>query len=274
MGVVQQGNIIVKVWNWLNKKVYRDAESIVTLGKLMARRLTASNNLSLEKINIIPPWVDTDFIKPIVYENNPLARKFNPEGKHVVLYSGNMGISHDIDSLLGAAKRLRIRNDLLFLFIGGGDKYQTVVDYQASNQLDNIAVYPYQAESDLPHTMTLASISLVALDIGAQELMIPSKVFYYMAAGSAVIGICNDENGLRNVIKGAECGICVKSGSPQRLADEIVSLIDDNKRLDCYRKNARKAAISNYSRVAGVDQFISLFRKVGWIERINIKSIH
>ena len=48
--------------------------------------------------------------------------------------------------LLGAAKRLRNRSDILFLFIGGGDKYQAVFDYQATNQLDNIAVYPYQEE--------------------------------------------------------------------------------------------------------------------------------
>ena len=37
--------------------------------------------------------------------------------------------------------------------------------------------------------MALATVSLVALDVGAEELMVPSKVFYYLAAGSAVIGI-------------------------------------------------------------------------------------
>ena len=259
MSVVQQSNIIVKIWNWLNKKVYRDAKSIVTLGKHMAKRLSTSNDLSLSKISIVPPWVDTDFIKPLAYENNPLAKNFNPGGKHIVLYSGNMGISHDIDTMLGAAKQLRNREDIVFLFIGGGDKYQTVVDYQKSHQLDNIAIYPYQEESDLPYTMTLASISLVALDGGAQELMIPSKVFYYMAAGSVVIGICSGESELNDIINTCDCGVCMEPGDPQNLADKIEKLLQNPKELDAYRYNSRKLVIDTYGREIGIKRFISLF---------------
>jgi glycosyltransferase involved in cell wall biosynthesis len=259
MGVVQQNNIIVKIWNWLNKKVYRDSKSIVTLGKHMAKRLSTSNDLSLSKISTIPPWVDTDFIKPLAYENNPLAKNFNPEGKHVVLYSGNMGISHDIDSMLGAAKQLRNRDDILFLFIGDGDKYQTVVDYQKSHQLDNIAIYPYQEESDLPYTMTLASISLVALDGGAQELMIPSKVFYYMAAGSAIIGICSGESELNDIINTCDCGVCMEPGNPKSLANKIEKLLQNPKELDAHRYNSRKLVIDTYGKEIGIKKFISLF---------------
>ena len=259
MGVVQQNNIVVKIWNWLNKKVYRDAKSIITLGKHMAKRLSTSNDLSLGKISIIHPWVDIDFIKPLAYKNNPLAKKFNPKGKYVVLYSGNMGISHDIDTMLGAAKQLRNREDIVFLFIGGGDKYQTVVDYQKSHQLDNIAIYPYQEESDLPYTMTLASISLVALGGGAQELMIPSKVFYYMAAGSAVIGICSGESELNDIINTCDCGVCMEPGDPQNLADKIEKLLQNPKELDAYRYNSRKLVIDTYGREIGIKRFISLF---------------
>ena len=259
MSVVQQSNIIVKIWNWLNKKVYRDAKSIVTLGKHMAKRLSTSNDLSLSKISIVPPWVDTDFIKPLAYENNPLAKNFNPGGKHIVLYSGNMGVSHDIDTMLGAVKQLRKRDDILFLFIGGGDKYQAVVDYQKSHQLDNIAIYPYQEESDLPYTMALASISLVALDGGAQELMIPSKVFYYMAAGSAVIGICSGESELNDIINTCDCGVCMEPGDPQNLADKIEKLLQNPKELDAYRYNSRKLVIDTYGREIGIKRFISLF---------------
>ncbi len=262
MGVVQQSDIVVKIWNWLNKKVYRDAKSIVTLGKYMANRLSVSNNLSFSKINIIPPWVDTDFIKLLAYKNNPLAKKFNPKGKYVVLYSGNMGISHDIDSMLRAAKQLRDRDDILFLFIGGGDKYQAAVDYQNSHQLDNIAIYSYQEESDLPYTMTLASISLVALGDGAQELMIPSKVFYYMAAGSAIIGICSGKNELKDIIRICDCGICTDPGNSDKLASTIEKVLGNNALLDKYQHNARLGAEERYSKKIGVRYFIELMIKV------------
>jgi len=262
MGVLQKNNIVIKVWNWLNKKVYRDARSVVTLGKHMVRRLSVNNNLALDKISTIPPWVNTDFIKPLNYEDNPLVKKFNPEGKHIVLYSGNMGLSHDIDTMLKAAKILRNRSNILFLFIGGGDKYQTVIDYQVSNKLDNIAVYPYQAESDLSYTMTLASISLVALVGGVQELMIPSKVFYYMASGSAVIGICSGENELNYIINTCDCGICINPGSADQLSSSIEKLLDNDDLLKKYQQNARLGAIEKYSSTSNIKHFIDLMRKI------------
>jgi len=262
MGVLPKNNIVIKVWNWLNKKVYTDARSVVTLGKHMVRRLSVSNNLALDKISIIPPWVNTDFIKPLAYEDNPLAKKFNPEGKHIVLYSGNMGLSHDIDTMLKAAKKLRNRSDILFLFIGGGDKYQTVVDYQVNNQLNNIAVYPYQAESNLSYTMTLASISLVSLVGGIEELMIPSKVLYYMASGSAVIGICPGENELNYIINTYDCGICVNPGSADQLSFSIEKLLDNDDLLKNYQNNARLAAIEKYSNTSNIKKFIDLMRKI------------
>ena len=259
VGVVKSNNLLVKAWHWLNQWVYRDAKSVVTLGRHMAARLAKSNALDLEEIVIIPPWVDTHSIKPVPYQKNPLAKKFNPDGRHVILYSGNMGISHDIDTMLEAAKLLKDRDDILFLFIGGGDKYQTVVKYQKDNQLNNIAVYPYQPETDLPYTMTLATISLVALGGGAQALMIPSKVFYYMAAGSAVVGIFSGENELKDIIDSSECGVYIKPGDAAGLADKIKQLLLDVGKLELYRQSSRESVINMYDRKICIERFSVLF---------------
>ena len=144
------------------------------------------------------------------------------------------------------------------MFIGGGDKYQSVVDYQTANQLDNIAAYPYQKESDLPYTMTLATISLVALDGGSQELMIPSKVYYYMAAGSAVIGICSGESELNDIINSCNCGFCMEPGNPKNLADKIERLLQNPKELDVHRYNSRKFIIDSCGKEIGIKRFVSL----------------
>lgn len=274
MGVLGANNPVVWLWNRMNKMVYRDAEVVITLGEYMAQRLRSNCKRCDVDIEVIPPWADIHSITPLSYESNPLSQEFNPEVKSIVLYSGNMGISHDIGSMLQAAKYLSDRQDILFLFIGAGECWQIAVDFKSENALTNIEVYPFQSEERLPYTMTLATLSLVALDEGAEELMVPSKVFYYLAAGSAVVGICKGGNELRDVVERAECGVCVPSGSPRQLADEIVSLIDDNNRLDRYRKNARTAAIANYSREAGVDQFISVFTRMGWIDRGYIGGVY
>ena len=39
MGIISKKNIIVKLWRWINYKVYRDASVVVTIGHHMAKRL-------------------------------------------------------------------------------------------------------------------------------------------------------------------------------------------------------------------------------------------
>lgn len=266
MGGLGVNNPFIKFWDRMNKMVYRDADLVITLGEHMARRIRAKCHGSNVNVEVIEPWADVNSIAPLSYESNPLSQRFNPEGKNVVLYSGNMGKSHDIESMLEAAKLLSHRQDILFLFIGSGACWQTALNFKSEHALTNLEVYPFQEENHLPYTMTLATISLVALDEGAEGLMVPSKLFYYLAAGSAVIGICKGKNELKDIIEEADCGTCVPPSSYQKLATKIIDLIDDKSRVYSYRKNARNAAVLYYSREVGISRFISAFNKAGWIE--------
>lgn len=264
MGMLNKRSPIVKGWRWINRKVYRDAEVVVTLGGWMAARLMQPEQEEFSPV-VIPPWADTGRVLPLSASENPVSQRFNPQGKQIVLYSGNMGISHDIDSMLEAARRLRNRDDLLFLFIGNGQKWGEVERFKQEYQLKNIELYPFQPEELLPMTMALATISLVALDRGAEGLMVPSKLFYYLAAGSAVIGICRENNELRDVISDHECGLCVEPGTPDLLAAAIEGMLDNASCLEKYRQNARKAAVEQYSKEAGVGRFVSTLQQVGML---------
>lgn len=266
-GFLSSTSMIVKVWRWLNAKVYRDAQKIITLGDIMAKRLSTQFAVKSGQVEAIPPWVDVNFIRPLTYEDNPLSVEFNPDGKTVILYSGNMGISHDIDSMLEAALLLRDREDILFVFIGLGEKWNEAKLFPKKHSLGNVKVFPFQTEDRLPNTITLGAISLVALDQGMEELMVPSKVFYYLAAGSSIIGICQGQNELQNVIGKSECGICIPPQSPIQLAQEISSLVDNRSRMLGFQKNARKAAVKYYSREIGVNNFVSVLRSVGIMRR-------
>ena len=96
--------------------------------------------------------------------------------------------------------------------------------------------------------MSLADIALVSLDDGAEGLMIPSKMFYYMAAGAAIIGICKGENDVSEIIQNSSCGIIVEPKNPKRLAITIKDLAIDTKKLNEFKESARKSAVANFSR--------------------------
>ena len=265
MGMLRESGLIVSLWRMINNIVYENALIVITLGERLATRLSENMPVNCDKPAVIPPWADTDKIRPLISSENLLVDRFNPENRKVILYSGNMGISHDIDSIFEAAKLLKNREDVLFVFIGSGEKWQDARDFGEHHGLDNIQVHPFQPEENLPYTMALASISLVALDKGAEGLMVPSKLFYYLAAGSAVIGICEDDNELRDIIEGAGCGYCVRSGNPAALAKTIEGLLDDEDALTRARRAARNLAEQTYSRTAGVQKFVTELQKAGLI---------
>ena len=250
-GVLNQNSFAVKLWRLMNQRVWNRSIAVYTIGNVMAENLTKRFNVKSTKlghVGVIPPWADTNKIKPIEKIDNPLSDELGQEGKITILYSGNMGISHDIDSILQAAKILKNEGNIAFLLIGEGEKWQDAVDFQKNNGLSNLQVLPFQPEERLPYTMALADIALVALDEGAQGLMIPSKMFYYMAAGAAVIGICKGRSDMSEIVQNSRCGVIVEPKNPEELAVVIKGLSKNVEKLNELKKLSRKSAEVNFSR--------------------------
>jgi len=195
-------------------------------------------------------------------KENPFARNFigNIDG-FIVLYSGNMGASHDIDSMLGAALILRDNNDINFIFIGEGDKYKDIERFIHHHKLTNVALFTFQPENMIKYTLPLADISLVSLDQGMEDLMIPSKSFYYLAAGSALIAIANDESELSDLIDSSRCGALVPPGNPNILAETIENLTSNSRHLSIMKTNAREIAENRYSREICTSKFSKFLRQ-------------
>ncbi|WP_257264261.1 glycosyltransferase family 4 protein [Endozoicomonas sp. ONNA2] len=259
-GVLSEVSIVTRLWRKVNRSVWEKAAAVYTIGPVMAEKLAAQFDplrTPLGKVGIVPPWADTQRIQPIPKLDNPLADELGQAGVITVLYSGNMGISHDIDSMLEAARLLRSRQDIKFLFIGEGAKWQDACEFRDKHQLNNLDVLPFQPEEKLPYTMALGDIALVALDKGAEGLMVPSKMYYYLAAGSAVIGICHGRNDVSETLNKADCGITITPGMPDELEKTISMLADDPERLCLLRKKARRAAVNTYSRAVCTGLFIN-----------------
>ena len=244
-------SFIVKFWRLINKKVWNRAFAVYTIGSVMAENLSKQfnvKNTNLARIGVVYPWVDIERIKPILKNHIPLSSTLGQKDKITVLYSGNMGISHDIDSILNAAKILKNQINISFLLIGEGAKWKEAVEFKKENNLNNLQILPFQPEDKLPFTLSLADIALVSLDEGAEGFMVPSKMFYYMSAGAAVIGVCKGINDVSNIILKSNCGITIEPKKPKELANIIKVLAEDKKKLKNFKINSRQSAVLNFSR--------------------------
>jgi glycosyltransferase involved in cell wall biosynthesis len=253
---------VVRIWKTLNRTYYRNAEMVFTIGKYMSTNIASYMDGNTNKVKVVYPWVDTDVFHRKIPAINPLYRQYNPMGKKIILYSGNLGSNHDIESIMRAAEVLLHNEEILFLIFGTGDKWSYAERYVKQNKLDNVKMFPLQDEELLPFTLSLADISLVALENGAGELMVPSKLLYYMATGSAIVGICDKRNDVHDIVIENQCGIIVDVGSYRELAQKIEELCQNSSLLSQYKKNSREATLKIFSKTSGLNQVCSIFNEI------------
>ena len=78
--------------------------------------------------------------------------------------------------------------------------------------------------------------------------MVPSKAYYYMAAGLALVIISDRENDLTDMVETHQCGVWIKSRDIEGLASAIVGLHEKPAMLLKYKQAAREVAVRYYSR--------------------------
>lgn len=206
-GYFSPNSSIGKKWRDLNRKAFHHAKRLFTISDGMRDVLT--QYAAAERWEVVYPWVDTSFIKPIPKSENPFVRKYGLQDKIVFSYSGNMGATHDLMPLMYLAKEVKGRSDFFFLFIGDGTERDKLAGFAKDNELTNTLFLPFQDPKTLPYSFTAADIGVVALSGAASQLSIPSKTFYQMAAGNAILCIAEQESEIARLIKNNNCGFIV-----------------------------------------------------------------
>lgn len=235
-GYIKKDSFIFRFWDRMNLKTYKNADRIFTISDVMKKIISRTTNKS--KIEVVYPWVDTSFIRPILKSKNWFIDKHKLKGKRVILYSGNMGVTHDFMTILNSAVKLNnIDSDFHFLFIGDGVQKNDLVRFATKHELKNITFLPYQEASVLPYSFTSADFGVVTLGTGAEGLSVPSKTFYQLAAGLCIIAISEKGSEIENLVNSNNCGISINPGDTVTLYKFIQSITDDE--LDLYKENSR-----------------------------------
>ena len=269
LGKMSKRGLLTRMWRWFNNIVWQNAEVIFTIGDDMAIKLESmfkTNRTRLGHVAVIFNWVDHHFIEPLPKEENWFAQKYGQVDKFTVLYSGNLGATHDLETILEAAKELDNFNDIQFLIIGDGYKRTYIEKFIDQKQLSNLLLLPFQPENVLPYSLTTGDVAVITLSKGVEGLSVPSKVYYAMASGSALLCICSGNNGLKNIIKKHQCGISIEPGDVNGFISSIKRFYEDTIFLKTCKRNARKAVESYYTK-----KNIEKYRKI-LVDELNLLS--
>jgi len=260
LGVIPENHWLGKIWQNLNIRVWRRSKEIIVLSSSMKQRIASICPEVEDKINVIHSWANPDAIVPIPKKENWFAWKHNLVDKFTVLYSGNMGRCHDMDTIIAAAKELK-DEPIQFVFIGGGAKRKEVVQEAERFELTNFVFLPYQDKDVLPYSLTACDVSLVSVDVGMESLVAPSKLYPALAAGRPVAVICSKDSYLKELITDARCGSSFENGDGHGLAEFIRLLSSDRQLAERMGQEGREYLQANFTPEVISKEYLRVLRR-------------
>ena len=264
LDVLKENGFISKFWRRVNRASYTNASKLIVIGDDMKRLIEERlPEIPQENYVLIHNWSDKNNVHPVEKEENVFIKEQGLEGKKILLYSGNMGRTHNIESILDAAIELDGKmDDVVFVFIGGGIKKDLVKKHIEEKRSSNIIQLPFQPFEILAHVLSSATFSFVCLDDDFTGMSVPSKSYGIMASGTPILGLLRSDSEIAQTIKKHDSGWVWNGESSKSLSSVILEILDDEAGITKKGKNALSSFESNYDLAISVGKYNEMLKTV------------
>ena len=236
--------------------VYRRADRVVVLSTDMKEHFVASG-VDVSRIHVIPNWTDPHAVYPIK-ESNEFRDLAELNGQFVVMYSGNIGLSQRLETVLGAAETLKDNKQVAFIFVGDGASREQFENDAKRRELANVRFFDYQPKAKLAHSLSAADLHLVLLDPSLAPFLMPSKIYSVLASGTPCVVLSSEECELSNIVMENEVGTVCEPNDSEELVRQILMFADDPDLVRMAGDTARELAVSVYCRENSVAEFAAM----------------
>ncbi len=261
LGRMSPRNPVVRGLSWLSGFVYRKADRVVVLGPYMADRVELKG-VAADRIETIPVWSRREEVYPIPRESNALRKSLGLGDAFVAMYSGNLGLAHSFDEVVEAARRLRDRSDVLFLFAGAGPRLGEVKAAREREGLANIRFLDYVPRSHLHMSLSMADAHLISMRPEMTGIVVPGKLYGVMAAGRPAVFVGPRHCESADTIRTAGCGITVDRGDVDGLVAALTHLAGDPTLARRMGERGRSAFLAGHERRLCCGQWRDLLAEV------------
>ena len=207
------------------------ADRVVAIGETMKQRLE-EKGAPPERVAVIPNWVDTTELTPMP-RHNAWSAAYGLDDAFVVMHSGNIGHAQDLDTLVRAATFLRDLESLRIVLIGFGARHGEVTRLAERLEVtDTVRFLGYQRREVLPLSLASADLHYVGLARGLSGFVVPSRVYGILAGARPVLVSADADSETVRLVEEVGCGIVVRPGRPDLVADEIRDVVEGRVSLD------------------------------------------
>ncbi len=251
-------NLIIKYFEWLEKRMYNSAKHIVVVTDSFKDNLI-NKNVPKDKISVFKNGVNIANYPPIP-KNQKVLQDLKLESKFIFGYIGTHGMAHGLDFILNAIEPLQKSNpDFHFLFIGDGAERENLIEQSNKMELKNTTFLPSVTKVDVKKYLSVMDIALVNLKKSDTFLsVIPSKIFEAAAMGKPILLGLNGET--KGIIQQYNAGLCFEPENKTEFINTSIKIAEPS----IYQKKKEGAFIlaQNFQREKIANQMLNTIEKV------------
>jgi len=251
VGVIRRGSLLYRFLDRLQRWSIRRVDKVIALDRAMGDILREHG---AARVISIPHW-------DLPHETGESAKSIDPDlldrmsrYRHVVIYTGNYGWGHDLSSLTSWWNANPNQRDFFFLFLGGGNQWERLKEWQNERRRDDLVVLPYLPREEYLALVQRADLGLVALDEHCVGLMSPSKIHSYLGHGKPLLYIGPPRTNVAEAIEQFQCGFRCPQGDLESLSYCLKFLASAEFDLEPYRKRSLQAVRRRYCESVGVQE--------------------
>jgi len=260
LGKIRGGQLIDRLWHRCNKFMYQRAEQTIVLCQAAKRLVCDTYGIEESRVHVIANWADEHEIQPVPKASCTFAKEHDLVEPFTVMYSGNLGLYYDFETILDAAEKLRDENFRLVL-IGSGGKKDWIADQIKKRNLTNTLLLPYQPFETLNDSLNSCDISLVSIAKGVEGISYPSKFYSSLSIGKPVLALSEDWSELRHVVESCDVGLWCEIGDSENLVHQIRKLMKNPRRCSTLGKNARQLFLNWFTLSTSAAQYAEVLSK-------------
>jgi colanic acid biosynthesis glycosyl transferase WcaI len=260
-GMLDKDAFSTRFLSKLSRLSIMQADEVIAIGRCMASFLK-EQGIPENRIHIIPNWVSDHDVHPVPREINVLRKELGIDGEFVVLYSGNLGVSHYFDDIVEAARQLRHNEGIQFVFVGDGVRRKEIMTAVKEDALDNILLLPFQSFDRLAESLSMGDVHFISLRSGFEGLVVPSKAYSALGTGRPLIYQGEARGEIARMIEDEQIGTVVPLGDPVKLKQAILTYYENPDILLAQGDRALVLNRGKYSREQALNAYMQAINEV------------
>ena len=236
----RENGLLYRWWAARNRKIFGRAHRVYTLSGAMKSGI--EKYCPGRNIIVIPNWSAFSHLKPVRKVDNKILDREGLAGRFIVQYSGNIGVTHNVETLIEVAEYLKGENEIVFQIVGRGERRNEIARRIHEKALGNCILMPFRNDGDLFESLCAADLAVIILDDRTPDVSIPSKLYNIMSASLPVMAIASSGSGLAEMVVSHNIGKVFDKNDVKGMSHFILDLKNNSSRWTIFSTNSLEAS--------------------------------